>query len=64
MIPLCQSTQMSSESTCYCGLNHHPEFNQRWNQHISALNNDDLDHILISKFRNLWKEWTSLIRKR
>ena len=26
MIPLCNSIQTPSESTCYCGLNNHPEF--------------------------------------
>jgi hypothetical protein len=63
MIPLCNSIQVPSESTCYCGLNNHPEFKQRWEQHVSALNNYELDHILVSKFRNLWKEWTTLVRK-
>lgn len=63
MIPLCNSIQTPSESTCYCGLNNHPEFKLRWEQHVTALNNNELDHILVTKFRNLWKEWTSLVRK-
>lgn len=63
MIPLCNSIQIPSESTCYCGLNNHPEFKRRWEQHVTALNNYELDHTLVTKFRNLWKEWTSLVRK-
>ncbi|CAF2702202.1 unnamed protein product [Rotaria sp. Silwood2] len=63
MKPLCNSNRIPSESTCYCGLNHHPEFKQQWNQHISTLNNNELDHILVTKFRNLWQDWTSLVRK-
>ncbi|CAF3697659.1 unnamed protein product [Adineta steineri] len=63
MVSLCNSIQIPSESTCYCGLNNHPEFKQRWEQHVSALNTYELDDILVTKFRNLWKEWTSLVRK-
>ncbi|UJR33639.1 hypothetical protein I4U23_021073 [Adineta vaga] len=63
MLPLCNSIQIPSESTCYCGLTNHPEFKKRWEQHVSALNTQELDDILVTKFRNLWKEWTSLVRK-
>lgn len=63
MIPLCKSIHIPSESTCYCGLNHHPEFKQQWNEYISLLNTYELDSILVKKFRNFWKEWMSLIRK-
>lgn len=63
MVPLCNSLQTLSESTCYCGLDNHPEFKQRWERHVSALNTYEIDHILVNKFRNLWKEWTSLVRK-
>ncbi|CAF3551098.1 unnamed protein product [Rotaria sordida] len=63
MKPLCNNNRIPSESTCYCGLNHHPEFKQQWNDHITTLNNNELDHILVSKFRNLWQDWTSLVRK-
>ncbi len=61
--PLCKIIETPSEATCYCGLNHHPEFKQRWDEHVSVLNTYELDHVLVNKFRNLWKEWTSLIRK-
>ncbi|CAF0749813.1 unnamed protein product [Adineta ricciae] len=63
MLPLCNSIQVPSESTCYCGLNNHPEFKKRWDQHVSALDTQELDDVLVAKFRNLWKEWTSLVRK-
>ena len=62
MIPLCQGIQTPSESTCYCGLNNHPEFKQRWDQHVSILNNYEIDRTLVLKFRQLWKEWTSLVQ--
>ncbi|CAF0885194.1 unnamed protein product [Adineta steineri] len=61
MAPLCE--EPPSEATCYCGLHHHPSFKQRWDECVSALNTYELDHSLIIKFRNLWKEWTSLVRK-
>lgn len=63
MIPLCNNIVNPSESTCYCGLNNHPEFKERWDDHVSALNSYELDQSLVIKFRHLWKEWTSLIRK-
>ena len=63
MTPLCTDSQILSESRCYCGLNHHRQFKQRWDKHVSALDAYDLDQTLVSKFRHLWKEWTSLVRK-
>ncbi|CAF4461293.1 unnamed protein product [Rotaria socialis] len=63
MRPLCNSIVVPSESTCYCGLNNHPEYKQKWKQHTTALNNYEVDHILVSKFRSLWQDWTSLVRK-
>ena len=63
MSPLCKSFYTSSDSTCYCGLNYHPKFKQQWEEYIFLLNNYELDHLLVKKFRNLWKEWTSLLRK-
>ena len=63
MAPLCKSILPPSESTCYCGLNHHPEFKHEWEESISLMNTYQLDEILVTKFRNLWKEWTTLVRK-
>jgi hypothetical protein len=63
MIPLCKSIRPPSESTCYCGLNHHSQFKQHWDESVSVLNTYELDHRLVTKFRNLWKEWRSLVRK-
>jgi hypothetical protein len=63
MAPLCKSILSPSESTCYCGLNYHPEFKHEWEESISLMNTYQLDEILVTKFRNLWKEWTSIVRK-
>ncbi|CAF5025436.1 unnamed protein product, partial [Rotaria sp. Silwood1] len=63
MTPLCKNIHTLSESTCYCGLSHHREFKQRWDEHISALNTYELDHILVNQFRNLWNEWTTLVQQ-
>lgn len=63
MKPLCSNILIPSESTCYCGINNHPEYKQKWHQHMTELNDYELDHILVAKFRNLWQEWTSLVRK-
>ncbi|CAF4062890.1 unnamed protein product [Rotaria sp. Silwood2] len=63
MGPLCESIHVPSVSTCYCGLSHHREFKQRWDEHISALNTYELDHLLVIQFRNLWNEWTTLVQQ-
>jgi hypothetical protein len=63
MAPLCKSILPPSESTCYCGLNYHPEFKHEWDESISLMNTYQLDHILVTKFRNLWRQWTSIVRK-
>lgn len=61
MAPLCKTAP--SESTVYCGLNHHAVFKQKWDEHVSALNTYELDYTLVKQFRNLWLEWISLVQK-
>lgn len=63
MAPLCKSILPPSESTCYCGLHYYPEFQRQWEDSSLLINTDELDHRLVKKFRNLWEEWTSLVRK-
>ena len=63
MIPLCKSLVHPSESMCYCGLNNHPEFAERWDDYVATMNSSGLDENLVMKFRQLWKDWTSLVRK-
>ena len=63
MAPLCKSILPPSESTCYCGLNYHPEFQRQWEESSLLMNNYELDHKLVQKFRNLWEQWTSLVQR-
>lgn len=63
MTPLCENSSMPSESTYYCSLSHKLNFKQQWNKHISTLNTYELDYMLVTKFRNLWNKWATLVQR-
>ncbi|CAF0910142.1 unnamed protein product, partial [Didymodactylos carnosus] len=61
MSSLCSVTG-ATESTCYCGLNYHQEYQQQWQS--TSTNTFDLDQFLLFKLKKLWKEWQLVLNRK